>query len=80
MVGQTLLHVHLVANVEVGDVGWVDLGPLELVLVTHVDPGLTIIGKCCQELNQSLRELEIISIKRSEQPLKDWEQVNEIIT
>ena len=48
VVRQTLFHVHLVANVEMGDVGGVDLGPLKLVLVTHVDPGLAIIGKCCQ--------------------------------
>ena len=81
MVGQALLHVHLVANVQVGDVAWVHWGPLKCRhLPAHSDLRLAIIGKCGQKLNHSLRKFQVISRKRSEQTLEYGEEVHQVIT
>ena len=81
MVGQTLLHVHLVPDVEVGDVLWIDRQPLEgWHAVAHVDPGLSLPGEGGEQLYHSLRELEIRSGQRSEQTLQDREEIHQVIT
>ena len=70
VVGQTQLHVHLVPDVEVGDVLWVDRQPLEWWHgVAHVDPGLSLAGKGGEQLDHPLRELQIISREGSEETL-----------
>ena len=81
MVGQPLLHVHLVPDVEVGDVLWVDRQPLEgWHGVAHVDPGLSLAGEGGEQLYHSLRELQIISREGSEQTLQDREEIHQVIT
>ena len=60
VVGQPLLHVHLVADVEMGDVVGVDRVPFKLAVVRHRDDRLAARSEGGHQLNHSLRELEII--------------------
>ena len=61
VVGQTLLHLHLVADVEVGDVARVDWQPLEGVhLGAHVNPGLAVRSEGDKKLDHPLGKLQIL--------------------
>ena len=81
VVGETLLHVHLVPDVQVRDVAGVHWRPLERRhLPAHSDLGLAIIGKCGQKLNHSLRKFQVIPRKWSEQTLENGEEVHQVIT
>ena len=68
VVGQALLHVHLVPDVEVGDVLRVDGLPLEWRhFVPHVDPGLSLAGEGGEQLDHPVRKLQVIRGEGPEQ-------------
>ena len=47
--------------------------------IAHLDLGLAILGKRRQELNEPLREDEVIVRQRPERSREDWKEINEVI-